>query len=94
MVEQRIVAICLAVLSDLIKHGILSHMLISKILNKKYSTILSNLLADDRIDQVLKTISIVFMANCRYELEDFDLHKGRYFNFYEEELDDVAEDAL
>jgi hypothetical protein len=85
-IGQRIVATCISILSDLIKNGILSHLLISKILNKKYPNIIKTLLTNDA-DLVLQKAYITFIAMARYELEEFDLEKGRYYtNFNSPDL--------
>jgi hypothetical protein len=45
----------------------------------------------------LLKIFINFLGNCRFELEEFDLHKGRYFQFLKgpgQVLSEDEQDAL
>ena len=56
-------------------------MRITKILYKKYANIFSFVKLDqaDKLAPCLLKVYVTFLGNCRFELEDFDLHKGRYF---------------
>jgi dsRNA-specific ribonuclease len=70
----------------LIKCGVLEHLIISKILRKKYPKIFEGALSKTHVE---------LLGNCRYELEEFELQLGRYYEFSKDEpLGEELEDAL
>ena len=61
---------CLTILNDQINNGLLEHLLIFKIITKKYPNLFANLLnldqsKDMRIDEQLWKAYIKFLGTCR-----------------------------
>lgn len=81
VVQTKIAAVCLLILTDQVEAGLLEHIIISKILHKKYTRLFSKL----EIDNELSKVYIKFLGAARVQLEEFDLEKGRVYRFIDGE---------
>ena len=85
--DTEVAGKCLSILSDLVKCGIIEHMLITRILVKKYPKMFF-------VDNQLGPHWLAFLGNSRYQLEEFEIEKGRVYRFEETQLTEDDQEAL
>lgn len=81
--RMSLAQLCLVILADLVESGAADHSFLLQLLKDKYGAILS-------LAQNTKHY-LRLLGTCREDLHDFPLVRGRFYNFAEDEDDQLQD---